>query len=91
MDGSKGGADNENGAKGGPKYILDIEGREFPWDEPTITAAQIASLGGWDISQGVIEIDQDQNERTLTSDEVVTLKPGHGFSKKHKWKRGGDA
>lgn len=74
--------------KQGPKYFLDIEGTEYPWDQPTITAAEIAKLGGWDISQGVIEIDPDNNQRTLAPDEVVELKPGHGFSKKIKWKRG---
>ena len=75
-------------AKNGPKYTLVIEGREFPWEEDTITARQIAQLGGWDISQGVIEIDKDNNERTLGPDEVVELKPGLGFGKKHRWKRG---
>ena len=72
----------------GPKYILSIEGNEYPWDEDTITREQIAQLGGWDISQGVIEVDKDNNERTLAPNEVVELKPGLGFGKKHKWKRG---
>lgn len=72
----------------GPKYTLVIEGREFPWDRDTITARDIAQLGGWDISQGVIEIDADNNERTLGPDEIVQLKPGLGFGKKHRWKRG---
>lgn len=72
----------------GPKYILNIEGEEFPWDEDTITTEQIAELGGWEISQGVIEVDQHNVERTLAPGEVVEIKPGHGFGKKHRWKRG---
>lgn len=72
----------------GPKYFLSIEGKEYPWDEETITREQIAQLGGWDVSQGVIEVDKDNNERTLAPNEVVELKPGKGFGKKHKWKRG---
>lgn len=72
----------------GPKYTLVIEGKEYPWDRDTITAAQIADLGGWDLSQGVVEIDKDNNERTLKPDEIVELKPGLGFGKKHRWKRG---
>jgi len=72
----------------GPKYFLDIEGKEIPWDQDTITTEQIADLGGWDISQGVIEVDKDNNERTLAPGEVIEIKPGHGFGKKHKWKRG---
>ena len=72
----------------GPKYFLDIEGQEIQWDQDTITTEQIAELGGWDISQGVIEVDKDNNERTLSPGEVIEIKPGHGFGKKHKWKRG---
>lgn len=72
----------------GPKFFLDIEGVEKPWDAPTITTEQIIALGGWDPSQGAIEIDKDNNERTLAPGEVVELKPGQGFSKKIKFKRG---
>lgn len=72
----------------GPKYVLDIEGTEHSWEQDTITTEQIAELGGWDISQGVIEVDKDNNERTLAPGEIIEIKPGHGFSKKHKWKRG---
>ena len=71
-----------------PKFFVNIEGTEHPWDEPTITTEQIAELGGWDPSIGVIEVDKDNNERTLAPGEVIELKPGHGFGKKHRWKRG---
>jgi hypothetical protein len=78
------------GAQGasGPKYTLNIEGQDIPWDSDTITTEQIAELGGWNVSQGVIEVDKDNNERTLAPGEVVEIKPGQGFGKKHKWKRG---
>lgn len=69
-------------------YFVDIEGVEHPWASPTITTEDIVRLGGWDISAGVIEIDRDNNERTLQPGEVIELKPGHGFAKKVKWKRG---
>jgi hypothetical protein len=75
-------------AQPGPKYLLDIEGKQVPWGSDTITAEQIAELGGWPMDQGVIEIDKDQNETTLTPGQEVQIKPGHGFSKKMKWKRG---
>jgi hypothetical protein len=71
-----------------PKYLLDIEGVLKPWNEPTITTEQVAQLGGWDVSQGVILIDKDNNERSLAPHEVVEIKPGHGFSKKVRFKRG---
>jgi hypothetical protein len=72
----------------GPKYFLNIEGEEVPWDQNTITTEQIAALGGWGADQGVIEVDRDNNERTLAPGEAVEIKPGHGFGKKHRWKRG---
>ena len=75
-------------AEKGPKYFLDIEGQEVAWDQDTITTEQIAELGGWDVSQGVIEVDKENNERTLAPGEVIEVKPGQGFGKKHKWKRG---
>lgn len=75
-------------AETGPKYILNIEGEQVPWDRETITTEEIIELGGWDPSQGVIEVDQDNNERTLDPGEVIEIKPGQGFGKKHLWKRG---
>ena len=73
----------------GPKYFVDIEGTEFPWSEGTITTTQIATLGGFSVSQGVILVDAEGNERTLAPDETVELKPGHRFGKRPRFKRGG--
>jgi Multiubiquitin len=72
----------------GPKFTLDIEGNLKSWGEPTITTEEIISLGGWDPSQGAILIDADNNERTLQPGETIELKPGLGFSKKIRFKRG---
>ena len=72
----------------GPKFFLDIEGTIHPWDQETITTEQVIALGGWDASQGAILIDKDNNERTLKPGEIIELKPGMGFSKKVRFKRG---
>jgi hypothetical protein len=69
-------------------FQLCIEDQTVPWCKRTITTEQIAALGGWDVSQGVVEVDSDQNERTLEPGEVVKLRPGHQYGKKHCWKRG---
>ncbi|MFL6671858.1 MAG: hypothetical protein ACJ8LG_01040 [Massilia sp.] len=69
-------------------YLVDIEGTVHEWQEDTITVEQLIALGGWDLSVGVIEVDKENNERTLAAGEVVELKPGHGFAKKIHWKRG---
>lgn len=73
----------------GPVFPLWIEGKEFQWFKQTITAKQIAELGGWDPSQGVQQIDLATNEaRTLKPDEVVDLKDQKRFAKKIGWQRG---
>lgn len=74
--------------KQGPKYHVEIEGQLHVWETETITTEDICRLGGWDISQGVIVVDKDNNERTLSPGETVELKPGIGFAKKVKFKRG---
>ena len=72
----------------GPKYFVVVEGTEHPWPKDTISFEEIAQLGGWSPTDGVIEVDENNNERTLKPGETVQLKPGHGFSKKVRWKRG---
>lgn len=72
----------------GPKYFVDIEGEVHEWDRETITVPEIRTLGSLPTDQPVIEVNlKDNTERTLAEDEVVTLKPGHGFAKKVRWKR----
>jgi len=84
------GGHGHGGAGGHHRHeaVLCIEGKELPWHEDTITTEQIAALGGWDVSQGVIEVDRDNNERTLAPGEVIEVTPGRSFGKKHCWKRG---
>ena len=74
----------------GAKFSICIEGKVFEWRKETITSEEIIQLGGWDASQGAVEVDKEQNERTLTSGEVIKLKPGHNFCKKQHFKRGFD-
>lgn len=80
--------ERDDKAGNGPNYVLDIEGKQVDWDQATITTEQIMELGGWDPSQGAILIDRDNIERTLQPGEVIELKPGMGFSKKVRFKRG---
>ena len=70
------------------KYVLNIEGTLYGWDDEKITTEQIAELGGWGPSAGVIEIDENNIEHTLAPEEVVYLKPGIEFGRKLRWKRG---
>ena len=70
------------------KYEINIEGAVKPWDKDTITTEEIARLGGWDASVGVILVYEDQTERTLEPGEVIKLEPGIAFAKKLRFKRG---
>ena len=71
------------------KFEVDIEGALKPWDKDTITTEEVAALGGWDVSEGVVLIDlEDGTERNLKPDEVIKLRPGLGFSKKIRFQRG---
>lgn len=79
----------EPAAAKGPKYQINIEGREHPWDEDTITVPEIRELAGFADTDPVIEVDlKDNTERTLGEDEVVQIKPGRGFGKKVRFQRG---
>jgi len=72
-----------------PKYIVNVEGVDHEWENPTITVPEIRQLGGFAPEDPVIEVDlKDNAERTLREDEVVEIKPGMGFGKKIKFKRG---
>jgi hypothetical protein len=75
---------NEEGT--GPKYEVDIEGNIHPWTQDEITPDQIRQLGGF--TGPVLEVDAENNQRTLPEGEPVELKPGHGFAKKHHYQRG---
>ena len=71
------------------KFEVDIEGALKPWGKDTISAEEVAALGGWDVSEGVVLIDlEDGTERNLKPGEVIKLRPGLGFSKKIRFQRG---
>jgi hypothetical protein len=72
----------------GPKYFVEIEGTEYPWSKETITVSEIRQLGNLPQDLPVIEVDPDNNERTLAENETITLKPGHRYGKKVRFKRG---
>jgi hypothetical protein len=74
----------------GGRYFICLEGKVFEWTKETITTEEIIALGGWDPSQGAVEVDRDQNERQLGTGEVIRLTQGHQFCKKQRFKRGFD-
>jgi len=81
-------AEKAAGTGQGPKYVINIEGTDHLWDSSHITTEQIATLGGWPASEGVVMIDKDNNEITLSPGQSVEIQPGMGFAKKVRFRRG---
>jgi len=68
---------------------LNVEGRDpVVWRRDVITVEEIITHAGWEVSATVIEVDHENNERTLVFGEVIRLREKHSFGKKHRWKRG---
>ncbi|HHT9138304.1 MAG TPA: multiubiquitin domain-containing protein [Candidatus Wunengus sp. YC60] len=72
----------------GKKYFVTIEGTEYPWHKDTITTEEIRTLGNLPQNLPVVEEFPDGTERTLAAGETIQLKPGHGFGRAPKFKRG---
>jgi hypothetical protein len=71
-----------------PKYYVVVDGVTHDWSKGSISFEEIVQLGGWSAAEGVIEVDEHNVEHTIQPGVTVQLKPGHGFSKKVRWKRG---
>lgn len=73
----------------GPKYEVNVEGVDHPWPRAEITVPEIRGLGGFAPTDPIIEVDlKDNSEITLADDATVELRPGQGFGKKIRFKRG---
>jgi len=72
----------------GQKYFVNVEGAEHPWENNSITTAEIRSLGDLPSDQAVIQEFPDGTERTLAENEVIELKPGHRYGRAPRYRRG---
>ena len=70
------------------KFFVNIEGREYEWDKPTITLSEIRQLGKLPADQDVVCEDSEGRERTLAENEIITIQPGHRHGRAPKYKRG---
>lgn len=79
----------EHDVEKGPKFAINIEGTEYPWDTDTISVPEIRRLGHLPETDPILEVDLKSNtERTLPEDEVIHIQPGKGYGKKVRFKRG---
>lgn len=73
----------------GPKYDVNIEGVVHDWPSPGITPAGVRSLAGWPEGEQVLAVDMETNiETPVGENETIALKPGVGFGRKFRFKRG---
>lgn len=72
----------------GPKYFVNVEGTEYPWEKETITTQEIRILGNIPPDISVIEELPDGTERTLSEGETITVQPGHRYGRAPKYRRG---
>jgi hypothetical protein len=73
----------------GPKYTVDIEGIDYSWHKDTISVPEIRELGQLSGPEPIVEVNlKDNSERVLPEDAVIELKPGRGFARKVRFKRG---
>jgi hypothetical protein len=78
-----------HGGSGGPTYEVNLEGDVREWPRSSITVPEIRQLAGWGADQQIVMVDLKTNDEvTLAEDATVELKPGQGFGKKVKFKRG---
>ena len=79
---------NELPEQKGPKYYINIEGTEYPWDQETITVSEIRQLGSIPADQHIIEEDENGTEITLDDNATIEIKPGHRHGRAPKYRRG---
>lgn len=72
----------------GPKYFVNIEGTEYPWEHETISVAEIRQLGNIPSDQPIVVENPDGTEQQLADSATVELKPGHRYGRAPKYKRG---
>lgn len=79
----------DRAAAHGPRYVVDVEGDLKEWSSSSITPAEIRTLAGWPGDQQIVLVDDKSGEETPLEEGVpAALKPGQGFGRKIKFKRG---
>jgi hypothetical protein len=75
----------------GSDYEVTIEDRLYPWDKPTITAAEVRQLGGIPAGADVVKVDLiTGKENPLDNSDVhelPRLEPGKGIVKRTAFRR----
>jgi hypothetical protein len=71
-----------------PFFTFFVNDREFRVHQSTITAGEIMDLAGLPRDVGLMLINEDGTQESLSPDHVLELRPGHRFKKAPRLKRG---
>ena len=71
-----------------PPYVFEVDGKNYGYDRPTITGAQIMHLARISASDGLVQILPDGATKTILPDDVVHLAPRSHFKSRPRFKRG---
>jgi hypothetical protein len=69
-------------------YELEVDGVDYTVEQHAITGAQIMALAEISPQEGLLQILPDGTQEQVQPDQVITLKPGHRFKKRPRFKRG---
>ena len=71
-----------------PPYVFEVDGKDYGYDRPTITGAQIMDLARISASDGLVQILPDGATKTILPDDVVHLASRSHFKSRPRFKRG---
>lgn len=80
--------EKEKPEKAEKKYFINIEGKEYPWNNEAITVREMRMLANLPRERAMVEEFPDGREKTLLDGEIVVLRPGHRYGRAPKFKRG---
>ena len=62
---------------------LVIENTQHAWTGQNITAEEIRKLAGLALDETIIQVSEDGSETVIDEEEIIVLKPGHRFRRRH--------
>jgi hypothetical protein len=81
-------AEKEGRGEHGKFYVVFVDGVEYKFDHTPVTGGAIMDAAGVPHATGLLLINEDGSQTSVTVDEEIDLKPGQRFKKAPQFKRG---
>jgi hypothetical protein len=69
-------------------FVFDVDGTTYDYPHPTIAGAEIMTIAGITLGDGLIQILPDGTRVTVEPTDTVHLVPGAQFKRRPRFKRG---